>query len=474
MSGTPARGLAGRLRALTAALRWPQDRETEAGRAQARHSAIALTALASAFARGIAILTSLAAVPLTLHFLGAERYGMWMTLSAFAALLALADLGIGNSALTAVAHGAGRGDRAELKRQISSAYGAMAGIAMVMLAVLAAAYPLIAWERVYNVSDRQAVAEAGPATAVFLAVVALSVPAGLVLRIQLGLQQGVRANLWLGAASLAGLAALLLAIRLEVSLPWLVLALAGTPVLVNLANTAIYFARVHPELRPRRAAFDLAAIRRLSGDGVLFLVLQLCAAVLFQINAPIIAQLLGPQQVANYAVPERMFAVIATVLSLFFMPLWAAYGDAAARGDIAWARRTLRRSLLLGVGGAAVLAAVLVAAGPWLLHWWVGDAVSVSFALLAGLGLWRVIEAAGNAAAMFLNGVNRLRVQVGAALATVLVSLPLRLWWGESFGLPGVIWATIASYALIALPVMALAVRRALAAMEREQAAAQT
>lgn len=466
MSGEGATNLTGRARAFVAALRRPKDPETEAGRAQARHRAIALTALASAFARGLSILTTLISVPLTLHYLGPERYGMWMALSAFSVLLSFADFGIGNSILTAVAHSAGRRDSAELRRQISSAYAAMVGIAAIMLALLAVTYRFVAWDRLFNVTGALAVIEAGPAAATFLAILALTIPFGLVLRIQLGLQQGFRASLWQGAASLAALLALILATWLEASLAWLVLALAGTPVLVSLLNTIDFFWRRQPELRPRLVRLDGGAVRRLSGDGALFLVLQICAALLFQMNAFIVARVQGAEAVAAYAVPERMFAVIATLLALVFTPLWPAYGDAAARGDHRWAWQTLRRSLVLGVGSAAVLSGVLVAAGPQLIRWWVGEGLAVPFALLAGLGLWRVIEAAGNAGAMFLNGVNRLQIQALAAVTCVIVSVPLRLWWTQLFGLPGVIWATVVSYALVALPFMFMAVRSELTRTE--------
>ena len=460
----------GRIASLVAALvdglRHPADPATEAGRAQARHRAIALTALASAFARGVAILTALVSVPLTLHYLGTERYGMWMTLSAFSALLSFTDFGIGNSVLTAVAHSAGRENPDGLRQQISSAYAAMSGIAVVILGLLALAYPFVAWDRLFNVTSPLAAAEAGPSAALFFVILALTTPLGLVTRIQLGLQQGFRANLWQGGGSVAALGALVLATRLEASLPWLVLALAGTPVLVSMLNTLDFFLRRRPDLRPRVAAFDGAAVRRLSTDGALFLVLQVCAALLFQINALIIAQVLGASAVATYAVPDRMFAIVGMVLAVVLTPLWPAYGDAVARGDVGWARRTLRRSLVLGIGAAAAMSAVLVLAGPQLIHWWVGNAVSVPFALILGLGVWKVIEAWGNAGAMFLNGINALRIQIVAALANVALSIALKVWWAGLFGLPGVIWATVVSYLLIGVPFTVYAIRSSLRRMQ--------
>lgn len=428
-----------------------------------RNRAIALTALASAVARGVGILTALVSVPLTLHYLGNERYGMWMTLSAFSALLSFTDFGIGNSVLTAIAHRAGRDDHGELRVQISSAYGAMTMIACAMLALLALVYPFVDWAALFNTQSVQARQEAGPAAAAFLVILALTTPIGLISRIQLGLQQGFRSNLWQCAASVAALAALLVATRLEASLPWLVLALAGTPLLVSLINSFDYFLRVRPDLRPAVRDFDRHAIRRLSVDGGIFLVLQICAALMFQINTLIIAQMLGAEAVATYAVPERMFAIVGMVLAFVMTPLWPAYGDAVARGDIAWVRRTLRLSLVVGMGGAAAMSLVLVLAGPALLRLWVGNAVVVPFALILGFGGWKVIEAGGTALAMFLNGVNALRIQMVFAVVNVLTSLLLKIWLIDLFGLPGVMYATIIAYGLIALPPLVWVVRRSMA-----------
>ena len=104
-----------------------RDLRTEQGRAHSRHRAIVLTALASGMARAVSIATVLISVPLTLHYLGAERYGMWMTLSAFSLLLSFTDFGIGNSVLTAVSKLAGRGD-IEISVDMGDALGAPSAI----------------------------------------------------------------------------------------------------------------------------------------------------------------------------------------------------------------------------------------------------------------------------------------------------------------------------------------------------------
>src|SRR6516225_8522455 len=74
----------------------PFDTQNELGRSMERYRRAALTAVASGAAKGMAVLTALITVPLTVGYLGMERYGLWMTISSVIAMLAFADLGLGN------------------------------------------------------------------------------------------------------------------------------------------------------------------------------------------------------------------------------------------------------------------------------------------------------------------------------------------------------------------------------------------
>ena len=58
----------------------PFDITTESGRANERHRRAALAVLSSAVARASTIGAAFISVPLTIRYLGTERYGMWMTL----------------------------------------------------------------------------------------------------------------------------------------------------------------------------------------------------------------------------------------------------------------------------------------------------------------------------------------------------------------------------------------------------------
>jgi O-antigen/teichoic acid export membrane protein len=422
-------------------------------RAKERHRLIALSALTSAIAKVITVTATLISVPLTLHYLGPERYGMWITMSSFLTMLSFADFGVGNGLLNAVAAAYGRDDRQEIRRYVSSAFFVLSIIAAVTLLLFSAGYRYISWFKIFNVQSDLARREAGPALAVVVACIALGVPATIVQRVQTGMQLGFMANLWQCFASALGLIGLVIAIHFEAGLNWLVLALAGAPLAASILNTFIFFGRLQPELAPSPVAVSHDAITRIVSTGLLFLGLQIAGSIILGSDSIFVAQALGAEAVTQYSVPERMFAFITMLSTMALMPLWPAYGEARARGDHAWVKLTMMRSLFMGTGFAAMIASILLFAGPFIIRLWVGNSVAPSFLLLLGLACWKVIETGGAAIAMVLNSHDILRFQLATATLVVITVVPLKIVLLHAIGVSGVVWATVISYTIFsALP----------------------
>ena len=86
------------------------DTSTEGGRSKERLRRILLTSISTIGTRVITAIVGIISVPMTLHYLGAERYGLWMAISSFIAMLTFADLGVGNGLFNAVAESYGIDD----------------------------------------------------------------------------------------------------------------------------------------------------------------------------------------------------------------------------------------------------------------------------------------------------------------------------------------------------------------------------
>lgn len=404
-----------RLRGLVSLVRWqPYETDTLAGRTRERQRRIVLTALASALARTIGFLTTLITVPLAIGYLGAERYGLWMTITSLITMVGFLDLGIGNGLISAIAEAQGRNNREQARRYVSAAGCILAVICMILLGVFALGYPWLPWQRLLNVKDVSTAHDGAMAAAALITCFALGLPLSLVWRIHAGFQEGFVAAFWGAAGSVVSLIGVVLMIALRQGLPWLVAASAAGPLLAAFANGVVLYLR-RPWLRPHLSSITGDAVRRVFRRGMLFFTLQLGGVIAYQSDNYVINQVLGPEQVTQYAVPLYLFNLAPLLLNLVLAPLWPAYAEAAARGDADWVRGTLTRSIKLALSVTGPPALILVLFGAPIMRLWVGDKVVPIFQLLLALGLLSVIMGVSNALAMFMNGLNFLGSKSSAA-----------------------------------------------------------
>jgi O-antigen/teichoic acid export membrane protein len=447
----------------------PFDVATPDGRSQERYRRAAWATLAGLGARAIALLVTLVTIPLAIGYLGPEQYGVWATISAFSAMLIFADFGLGNGLMNVVAGAYGRGDRAAAQGAISSAFVMLMGVAGLLTLVFAFTFPIVPWPQLANVTSEDAAAQVAPAVLAYFACFAIGLPLGLVQRLQYGYQEGYEVGAWAALGSVLSLVGLVIAIRVEATLPWLVLALAGGPVVALAGNAIVVFAKRHPDLRPAIGLATKRAAANLVRVGLLFFVLQLAVAVAFQSDVIVAAQILGSEAAAEYSVVARLFLLTPSLLWMAFLPLWPAYGEAVARGDVPWLRRTVMRSTLAGIAISGASSAVLLVVGNQVLRFWLGPVFDPPFALMLGMAVWAVLSTAGTSMAMLLNGATVIGFQVVVAITMATTSIVASIVLGQLFGLSGVIWGTVLAYVVCNAVPIVWYVPRLLHRLERER-----
>ena len=271
--------------------RTPYATDSAAGRSNERYRRAALSILAAAAAKGVAMLAAIVTVPLTLDFLGAERYGLWVTMVALVSMLSFADMGIGNGLITVLARAHGRNDRDGAHSYFSSALLLVSSVALALGTIFAFGYSLVPWPQAFNVTEPLARAEAGPATAAFVVTFLLAIPVSLVQKVQLAFQEGYVNSVWQIIGTLASLACIVLVVHFEASLPWLVVAATAGAVLASVGNGLLLFGWRRRWLLPRWRAVRADAVRTLLRLGTLFFALQLVVAIAFTSDNLIVAHL---------------------------------------------------------------------------------------------------------------------------------------------------------------------------------------
>ena len=434
-------------------------------RSRQRYRRAFLTALSTLGARGVAIVTAVAVVPLTLGYLGPDGCRSWATVTSLAAFLIFADLGLGNSLLTAVARADGRQDAQAQSKTVATGMWMLtgAGFAFGVLAILANG--LIDWGQVLNLRDEIARTEAGSAMLVLALCYAGSLPLSGVTQVRNGLQQGYINGVFVAAGNLLGLALVVLAVQARLGLPLVVLAFMGAPLVSGLANAAALFWK-HPNLTPsfRHVSAPMAA--QLARSGGQFLILQLAMAAAFYSDTLIAASVIGPTAAAEYNVASTLFLAPMGLVAAGLAPLWPAYGEAMARGDTTWIRLTLRRSLIIALAISGPCAVLVVLLADPILVLWIDKAVVPGTTLIVGMALWTVWRSVGTGMAMLLNGLHLLRVQVATAVVMAALNVTLSILLTMQIGVAGVIYGTVIAYTVATLIPLGIYLPRALRKLE--------
>ena len=443
----------------------------------ARSLRIIIVAGASYLGRASAAIAVLITIPMARQHLAPELFGVWMMLGSMLAFFAFADLGVGNGVLNRIVTAHATHDDAQQRRIMLAGYVCTCGAGAIVLVMWAL------WVALSDVPTAVVGAlrdahrdEVLAALHLFVMLVAVNIPVGMVQKVQLGLQQGQ----WIGMAQLVASLATLVAVPTVLAfgggLPALVAASLGTQVLSNLGCTWIW---KHRMTASRGTAPVASAVMRVEWSmvvsllrtGSLFLLLQVAAAIAFQSDAIVITQRLGQEAYGDFAIVQRLYLAVSSILLAGLVGLWPAIGDALSGGDKQWIRKTLKQSYLfviLAVGSASFLLALLA---PQALDLWVGSAFVPSTALLWALAAWTLLEAVGTVSGAFLNAAGVLGKQLICALLMAALAFTMKWVLVDVLGAWGAVLATLVAYASISVPMQVFLIRRLLRESEVSHAA---
>lgn len=408
---------------------------------------------------------ALVQIPIVLHHLGTEQFGIWIALSGILWTLAGFDLGLGyalqNRIGEALAHER-LSDAAMLVRGGRKALFRMALLALPPAIALVLWGDWLGW---FNVESAHLDVPVRTSSAIVFATVIASLPASLATRIAAAAQLTWLNGVWMAAASLVALALVAAGAALDLGLPTFITAACLIALLPHIG--------VWLSVRRRFAWLagrgDAGAIpREVWRDSALFFVPQLGANFTSSLAPVLVAFFAGPLMAGGYGVLQRLFGFAQQLHALCLQPMWPAYTHVAARQDCASARQFYRRSWLITLLAIAALLLILAPFTYTLLELWLSDRVPpLTLPLIWAVALWHALQLSGVPPAMLLNGVGRPGVTAWSTVACLLLTLGFSAWMGPQWGALGVVLALALPYALLNLPVIMLGARRALDDMAR-------
>lgn len=425
----------------------PFDGATPEGRAAERYRLAAWAILANVGSKAASLAVMVLSVSFTLPYLGAQRFGIWMTIASFSGMLTFLGMGVGNALTNLVAKRSAAADLQSVRRTISGGLGLLFLVGLAVAGGLHVLVDWLPWSRLIKVTDPVFLLEAQQTGKIFAILFGLNLFTTGIQSVFAGLQRSFEVHLVSAMGAVLALGALWFAVQEQAGLQELLLATLGVQTAASLTLLVLLVRRGLLTLVRMRFAIQSEASGLLQTGG-LFFVLQIGTMVGWGSDALIISSTLGPASVAIYSVAVRLFQFVTQPLAIMNAPLWGAYVDAHAKGDVRFILRTLKASVLLTVGVASLAGLLLFAIGPWVLSYWTQDAIVVPPLLLGLVAVWTVFDSCGAALGMFLNGLHIVRQQVIVVTIFCTLVLPLKILGVGQIGLIAIPLATITVYAV--------------------------
>jgi O-antigen/teichoic acid export membrane protein len=398
--------------------------------------------------KGLAIFVTVISVPLTIGYLGSERYGAWVTIVSVLTFLSITDFGLAASLTNALGKAQAEGAHDLGQRLVSSALFMLSLIALAVLIAGNALAPRIAALLFPNLESPVARAEIVPAVMIALSIFALNLPLLVSSRVLAAHQESALTNLWNFAGSLGNLPALLVVIWFRGGLPWLVFGCFGFGLAANIACAGWLFGFHKPWLRPNLGVVDSALVRSLFCDGWKFSVIGVGWMINWQTDNMVIAHFLGAAQVTPYAVTFSLFAIASGLQTLAYPNLWPAYTEAYAQGDYEWVRKTLRSNFKFSFFTAIAIVGFLTIFGSGIIRLWAGSAAVPPFSVIIWMALWRLMLSTLLVGSCLLNATGHLKGMTIYGTVTAVLNLTLSILLAKIYGITGVIAGTVIAFAL--------------------------
>ncbi|HEV2274431.1 MAG TPA: oligosaccharide flippase family protein [Acidobacteriaceae bacterium] len=429
-------------------------------RGKERYRKAGITASASLIQKALTIVISFVSVPLTVHYLGPERYGVWLTISSLLVWMAMTDFGLaGNALVNVLSEADGKEDQRAAQEYTSSTVWALTGIAAVFAIVAVATFRFIPWSSLFKVTT-VAPHELALACALTLGFFIIGLPLSVQNSIYSAYQDGFLSNAWGISMNVSSLVALVIVTRFHGGLPQLVMALSGVRTLLALINVYYMFFKRYRWLVPAPSAVRWYCIRRLFKLGAKYFVIQLGSLGMYQSQPMIITQILGPAKVMVFVVAQKIITLPMDLVYMMTVPFIPAFGEAKARDDWKWIKRAYRNATLVSVaGGVPVLLAIAMVAKP-LIRVWAGAAAVPDTSLIVWLSVYNVLGVILMATGQFLIGVEQVNSLALSITLCALSTIGFGVFLGRMEGLSGVAMAMAASKLLTFWPIQLWAVRR--------------
>lgn len=383
--------------------------------------------LTSLLIKGGSIVISLVLVPITINYVNADRYGIWLTISSIVAWFSFFDIGLTQGLRNKFAVAKAQGDNESAQIYVSTTYAVLGIIFTALWVLFLLVNPFLNWSDMLNVS-------AGISNEISLLAVivftyfCLQFVLRIITTIITADQEPAKASLIDLIGQVVSLLLIVILVTVTAgSLIKLGLALCAAPIIVLAGANIFFFSGKYKSFKPSLSKVKFSHAKGLFNLGGIFFIIQIAGIIQFESANIIISRNFGPAEVTSYNIVFKYFGVLNMAYMIFITPFWSASTEAFLNGDIRWIRNSIKKYNILNIFFFLVGLVMLMFSG-YIYTLWLGEGtVNINFALSLWGFIYFSVMMFGSKYVSFLNGISALRLQFWASIFSPFLFLALVL-----------------------------------------------
>ena len=381
------------------------------------------------FLKPISMFLSLVYTPMLLHYLGDEKYGLWVTVLSIINWVNYFDVGIGNGMRHLLAKELADDEKEKAAKTVSTSYIVLTLISMVLLLCLIILTGLANWGKIFSTS-----VEMRPTLIISFVFICVNFVLSLNTTILYALQLSERValnNCMVQCINVAGL--LLISQCSRENLVYIAILFGASTMIVHTINSIRVFRKFN-FLLPRKTNFRKSEIRGITGIGIKFFVIQIMCLMMFTVDNLLISHFWGASEVTPFSITNKVFNTAYTVLAAFLVPFWSRSTVAFEKKDINWIRKSLRSASIMC--GLFVIGYVMLSfLFKPLVTVWMRKELNIPDGLIVVMAIYYSLYSALGVECQFINGSGRINLQLVLYVVAGFMNIPLSILIGVQFGL---------------------------------------
>jgi O-antigen/teichoic acid export membrane protein len=394
----------------------------------------------------IGVLIGFIYFPLSLDYLGSEKFGIFLILLSIVDWFLNFDIGIGKGLRNKFGESIANNADDDAVRYVSTAYFALGAIITVVTIVLLILNFTLPWTDWLNITP-ELVGEVRLLGAIIIVAFGIQFIARNIYEIFYAMQKMAYVEFF----SLLTKASFLILI---IIIPFIVpdsLLLFGTAksltfALVPLIVGLYFFASKFRKYRPYLKYVRMDYFKDLFSLGYKFFLIKIAMLIIYQTNNILIGSFVSLEGVPQYQAAYKYLSIFMLLFVILNNQLWPSNLEAYTKGEIDWMKKSMSTVLKIWIG-TVFLAALMVVISPFIYNLWLGEKLDVSIILSIVVAISICFTTWVNMFNIVLNGTGKIKLQMYAWLFAALINIPASLFFVLvlNLGVVGVVLGTISS-----------------------------